>query len=48
MIVSSRFLNFSLFMSLRSGNPSFAYIPTELLCFRDLKNSGQLPVQEVF
>ena len=27
---------------------SFADIPTELSCFGDLENSGQLPVQEVF
>ena len=46
MIVSCRFLKFLHYVF--EVRESIADIPTELPCLRDLKNSGQLPVREVF
>ena len=46
MIVSYKFLNFPIIYIFESKE-SISDIPTELPCFGDLENLGQLPVQEV-
>ena len=47
VIVSCRFWNFFT-IHVFEVRESFADIPTELPCMGDLRNSGHLPVQEVF